>query len=336
MISSKQRLYFRFSQLDGLDTREPFAMKGMYSMPSSASGRTTDEINPRHNKSAAIDDSYSFTPTLFASFRYGYTRTNLDAFADGNRYDARDMKMPEVVLANQVSGGYPMIAMGENMPQFGSRLRASVNDTHSLYITFNQLAGRHTIKYGLDTRVVRWHENAPGEIAERPLQLRYAVHPLRSHHRPRHRTPRVPSMGALLLGLPNDAQIGYNSALSLQSWYTALYFQDDLKVTPRLTLNLGAAVGAGDAADRALQPHRLRHGPGLPRAARDSRDAAAQGRAAVRGPGRARPAAGRDGLQQLRPAVRLRVQDRREYGHPRRLRAVSTRARSRTSAAPVR
>ena len=238
MVSSKQRLYFRFSQLDGLDTREPFAMKGMYSMPSSASGTTTDEINPRHNKSAAIDDSYSFTPTLFASFRYGYTRTNLDAFADGNRYDARDMKMPEIVLANQVSGGYPMIAMGENIPQFGSRLRASVNDTHSLYITFNQLAGRHTIKYGLDTRAVRWHENAPGEIQNG--RFNFDTRFTRSD--PTTTATQNTSgtaMGALLLGLPNDAQIGYNSALSLQSWYTALYFQDDLKVTPKLTLNLG-------------------------------------------------------------------------------------------------
>ena len=238
MVSSKQRLYFRFSQLDGLDTREPFAMKGMYSMPSSASGSTTDEINPRHNKSAAIDDSYSFTPTLFASFRYGYTRTNLDAFADGNRYDARDMKMPEVVLANQVSGGYPMIAMGENIPQFGSRLRASVNDTHSLYVTFNQLAGRHTVKYGLDTRVVRWHENAPGEIQNG--RFNFDTRFTRSD--PTSTSTQNTSgtaMGALLLGLPHDAQIGYNSALSLQSWYTALYVQDDFKATSALTLSLG-------------------------------------------------------------------------------------------------
>ena len=41
------------------------------------------------------------------------------------------MKMPDVVLSNQVSGGYPMIAMGENIPQFGSRERASASSSAS-------------------------------------------------------------------------------------------------------------------------------------------------------------------------------------------------------------
>lgn len=214
MVSSKQRVYFRYSQLDGMDMRDPFAMKGMYSMPSSASGNTVDENNPRNNKSAAIDDSYSFTPTLFASFRYGYTRTNLYAYADGNNYDARDMKMPDIVLANQVSGGYPMIVMNEGIPQFGSRERASINDTHSLYVTFNQLAGRHTIKYGLDTRAVRWHENAPGEIQNGRFNFdtRFTRSDPTSTAT---QNTSGSSMGALLLGLPHDAQIGYNSALSL-------------------------------------------------------------------------------------------------------------------------
>ena len=238
MISARQRLYLRFSKVDGVDTRDPYAMKGVFELNSSASARTQDNINPRHNKSVAIDDSYSLTPTIFASFRYGYTRTHLYEYFDGNVRDPQDQKLPGVVLGNQVSKGYAMFKINENMPYFGSKVRTSVNDTHSLYLTFNQLKGRHAFKYGLDMRVVRWNENQPGESqnGEFYFDTRFTrSDPTTSSTINASGT----SMASLLLGLPYDARIGYNSALSLQSWYSALYFQDDFKVTRRLTLNLG-------------------------------------------------------------------------------------------------
>ena len=238
VISDRQRLYLRFSRVDGMDTRDPYAMKGVFDMPSSASGRTQDNINPRHNKSVALDDSYTLTPAIFASFRYGYTRTHLHEYFDGNIRDPRDQKLPPIVLSNQVSKGYAMFKVGENMPYFGSKVRTSVNDTHSLYVTFNHLKGRHTMKYGLDMRVVRWNENQPGESqnGEFYFDTRFSrSDPTTSSTINTSGT----AMACLLQGLPYDARIGYNSALSLQSWYDALYFQDDIKVTRRLTLNLG-------------------------------------------------------------------------------------------------
>jgi hypothetical protein len=146
--------------------------------------------------------------------------------------------MPQIVIANQVAPGYPMIIMGENMPQFGSRIRTSVNDTHSLYVTFSQLEGKHTLKYGLDLRAVRWHENAPGQAQNG--QFNFDTRFVRSNPTTTaSQNTSGTAMGALLLGLPNDARIGYNSALSLQSWYSAVYLQDDYKITRKLMLNLG-------------------------------------------------------------------------------------------------
>ncbi len=238
VISSRQRIYLRFSRVEGLDTRDPYAMKGVFELNSSGSARTQDNINPRHNKSLAFDDSYMLTPSIFASFRYGYTRSNLYEYFDGNVRDANDQKLAPVILANQVSKGYSMFKIGENMPYFGSKVRTSINDTHSLYVTFNQLKGRHALKYGLDMRLVRWNENQPGESqnGEFYFDSRFT----RSDPTT---TSTIntsgSSMSSMLLGLPYDARIGYNSALSLQSLYSALYLQDDIKVSRKLSLNLG-------------------------------------------------------------------------------------------------
>lgn len=46
-------------------------------------------------------------------------------------------------------------------------------------------------------------------------------------------------VAALLLGLPSGGQIDYNDTFYRRNNYMALYFQDDWKIHPRLTLNLG-------------------------------------------------------------------------------------------------
>jgi hypothetical protein len=114
----------------------------------------------------------------------------------------------------------------------------SVNDTHAGLATFNLLKGRHTVKYGVDYRVVRWNEANPGTSGSGNFSFNNTFtrsDPSRSATADVSGT----SMASLLLGTASSGSLGYTSSLSLQSQYAGLFVQDDIKVTPSLTLSLG-------------------------------------------------------------------------------------------------
>ncbi len=239
-IGNRHRLYGRFTALNRDQAPMPNFFDGNYDLPSSTSDRgTTDlNINPRRNKSLALDDSVLLTPTFFGSLRYGYARTWLGETYDGTGRDPNLLKLPDIIIGNQAARGWPIINLGENMPYIGSRNRVSVNDTHALLATFNKLRGRHTLKFGADYRLVRWNEANPGTSAAGNFAFN-AVFTRSDPDRSAASDTSGASMASLLLGVPASGSLGYVSSLSLQSHYLGLFVQDDLKLTPKLTVSFG-------------------------------------------------------------------------------------------------
>jgi hypothetical protein len=239
-ISDRQRIYARISALNRDAMPNPQFFPGNYDLPSSTSSRTTADLNmdPRRNRSFALDDSYSFSPTFFGSFRYGYVRTGLTETFDGTGRDTSILRLPAQIVANQTVPGWPIFNLGENMPYIGSRARSSNNDTHAGLATFNKLVGRHALKFGVDYRLVRWNEANPGTSASGTFTFNSTFTRSDPAASSASNTSGA-SMASLLLGVPASGSLGYVSALSLQSHYWGLFIQDDFKVSPRLTINLG-------------------------------------------------------------------------------------------------
>jgi hypothetical protein len=239
-IGNRHRLYGRFSALNRFQEPTPNFFPGNYDIPFSTAQRGTSNLgaDSRHNKSFALDDSMVLSPSFFASVRYGYARTHLRAYFDGTNRDTSVLKLPELIARNQATPGWPIFNLGENMPYLGSRDRLSVNDTHALLATFNKLRGRHTLKFGADYRLIRWNEANPGTSGAGNFSFNSTFtrsDPTRSATSDTSGT----SMASLLLGVPSGGSLGYVSSLSLQSHYAGLFVQDDIKLTPKLTLNLG-------------------------------------------------------------------------------------------------
>jgi hypothetical protein len=236
-FSERNKAFFRFSRVgNGTEFVNP-ALPGAYQINTAPGSTTNPQVSTIHNLSGSIDDTLIITPAIVASFRMGYARTDLNA-TQGQQLSPTAMDLPQVVLANQVAPSYAQMIMAENIPSFGSSTRTSTNDTYSYFATITQLHGKHSFKYGADIRVVRWNENNPGTAQVGRFSFTSAI----TSSDPTNSSTTNTSgsgMASLLLGTASAGSIGYNTPISVQNYYFSGFFQDDIKVTSKLTVNLG-------------------------------------------------------------------------------------------------
>jgi len=237
---SKQRLFGRVAAPQYLGAPSPPYFPGAYSVP--PNGTSNLNTDSRRHRTVTLDDTVLFKPTLVGSFRLGYSRIYTYNFMPGDEQNPADLKLPDAIAAHQVAPAWPIFDISEdNAPFIGSRPRESVTDTWSFMNNFNKPHGSHTLRFGLDYRMVRWNENNPGTYSNGQFVFNNKL--TRSN-------PNTSSTGntsgtgeaSLLMGLPTTASnrgIGFTSPLSLQVHYAGVFFQDDWKVTRKLTLNLG-------------------------------------------------------------------------------------------------
>ena len=238
-ISERQRFYIRYSALRHYQEPTPNFFPGVSNFPVGGNA----DVNPdfRRNNSFTVDDTITFSRTLIGSIRYGFTRTNILVPDAAAGLDPKLLKLPEVIIKNQFSLGWPVFNLqADGVPTVGGAIRRSANDIHAVIATFNKLQGNHSLKFGMDYRILRWNEPNPGQQANGNFIFNNTLtrsSPTSSGTG----TTSGSAMASLLLGLPatGSSNMGPNASLALQSHYSAFFFQDDWKVNRRLTLNLG-------------------------------------------------------------------------------------------------
>jgi len=198
----------------------------------------------RRNNGGNVDWTSTFTNELIFDLRSSYSMFKLRRFQDG-----------QPTAGELGFTGIPAARQGNIFPRFdftnfltvGSQ-RADWNDGRerpfdmfTLQPSFTQIWGNHTLKYGYDFR--RLHEtfdyqgNAAGRFQ---FQGTYTMQASNSSSTERDRLGR--DLASFLLGIPvasSSSAIDNPQVYDVQSSYHGFFFQDDWRVTPKLTLNLG-------------------------------------------------------------------------------------------------
>ena len=219
-LSAKDQLMGRFSYL-----RQAFSRVQLF--PGIGDGVGNQGTQRNDNQSLALTWTRVISPSVVNTLRYGYNRTFATfahATVDGEKADAFGFKgIPADLL--QV-GGLPLISV-TNYRELGTRnfrpqfQRPKLNQ---IVDSVSIQAGRHFLRTGLELRL---KDNTFIDITRRTPAYNFLGRYTND------------GMADLLLGLPDSVQLNTVPEVNQLQRALSFFVQDDFKVRPTLTFNLG-------------------------------------------------------------------------------------------------
>ena len=193
-------------------------------------------LGRRGSYGAALDYTNTITATLLLNLRYGYSRfedpiQNLSAGFDLVKTgfpQALVSQLPEVVFPTLSPSGYGTLGYG------GSSMAAL--DSHTFQGVVTRILGTHTMRAGGDYRIYRNNPKSSSNVSGSysfSASFTQGPDPLRST------ATAGNAMASMLIGLPSSGSVDSIDTMAYRAPYAALFVQDDLRVSRRLTINGG-------------------------------------------------------------------------------------------------
>jgi hypothetical protein len=196
------------------------------------------QVEHRRHRGFSLDDVYTLSPTMFLNVRYGFTRYLNDVRPDSLGYDLASLGFPSS-LVNQLDGS--LVAIPEIQIQAMQTLSQgsgydSATNYHTITGSITSIRGNHSLRYGGEFRTFQENRAAIGNYSPAIVfNAGWTQGPLDN-------SPAAPigqGLASFLLGLPTGGYKDINSDYAQQSRFFGFFFQDDWKITSRLTLNVG-------------------------------------------------------------------------------------------------
>ena len=223
-LSEKDNMFGRYSWYDGTQL-----------LP----GAFQQDPRPQNGHNATLQHTRVITTSLLNELRLGYNRAvhftkPLPAFGDRNIVQELGLRnlgglRPDLygIPAVGIAG---ITGRGENTLNQGS-----VENVITFNDKFTINRGRHNFRVGFEFQDIRYQQQ--GEVNPRGNFSFSGV-----FTDPQGSTRAGNALADYLLGLPNQAQAGLGSGdafFNFQSISTAIFLQEDWRITPTLTLNIG-------------------------------------------------------------------------------------------------
>jgi hypothetical protein len=197
-----------------------------------------------YSKEAMVDHVFTISPTMVLDTRYSYNRfiRGTDFPDEANGFDLNSLGFSSQLVSEVPAqmARFPRINYAStSYISNGLTVENRPVNNHTVSATLSKAAGAHDLRTGFEYRAYQELDsfNSNQQSGQFTFGSTWTGGPLDN-------SAAAPSgygqsIAALLLGLPNSASITRQSSYAEQSGSWGFFVQDDWKVSPKLTLNLG-------------------------------------------------------------------------------------------------
>jgi hypothetical protein len=229
-ISSRDSFFGRFSYED-----QPGFIPSPFNNALDG-GSFQDGYQDNAYRSLALSETHTFSPTMINELRFGYNRINSHRFQlNYNQNLASQLGFPGVPFGPD-NGGLPSIAINDGTATIGSSgFLPSIEKQNAFVLDENltKMHGRHALKFGTELRYVQFTIFQPA--ASRGT-LNFASDFTDNPAAP---TSGGEAFATFLLGIPDGGSITNEHNVAYHRGDYSWFFQDDVRVSEKLTLDLG-------------------------------------------------------------------------------------------------
>jgi len=177
--------------------------------------------------------------SLVLDTRYAFAKQRNKNFGNANLYDAASLGFSKNFVDQQAFPSLPVLGISGYRAIGANARRDWDHYTHALNATVNWLHGGHTVKFGWDGRMFIDNtvslDNGGGTLN---FDGNWAKGPGINVAMPAGSQPYY-SMATYLLGTVGSGSLVYKDSVARYQLYNALFFQDDWRVSRKLTVNFG-------------------------------------------------------------------------------------------------
>lgn len=196
---------------------------------------TTGNYLTRINRGIGLDHVWTMSPKKILNLRYNLTRFEEPSSSHGAGFNPLTLGFDPDLVSEMVRLSFPRIN-GLSFGGIGGGFGGYFDTTyHNVNANMTQVRGNMTFHFGLDLRVL---QEADGSFGNQSGQFDFNA----GWTRRRYDTGETGfghPLASLLLGMPSGGGLPRNDNRFMSQHYYGFYFQNDWRVTPRLTLNMG-------------------------------------------------------------------------------------------------